>query len=355
MNEMTMSTELLRRTADDSSGRLSLTDHNRCSIRRRGKMQICRKSPRRGLAPMEFVLWLPVLMLVTALMVNFGTMAAWRLRGEVVSRDAVWRTSWPRTGANEPRPHPRVWPVDASMDFDADVPINSLDDTAIQHPVVRGPLPNGFVVKPILDPDERGSMQGTSAIERRFPMLPRLGTYESGEIRHPQLQRRWSVAEMGILSNESRRVPWLYDLPRTPAQFPQAFVSAVQALFNMARFNALRVLDNDADFIRYVGTAPDFHPRISYSLIFTTDPAEVRQRRVLPLVDVLDPRRGVRLGRISQLPLTMANSFLNMYRIARLNGATGLDVSIQQLQDYINMWPAIEQDLKNSFLRASGS
>ncbi|MBI2480878.1 MAG: pilus assembly protein [Planctomycetia bacterium] len=54
---------------------------------------------RRGLAPLEFVLWLPVLLFVMALMVNYGTIATWRVRSEIVSQHAAWRTRWPRNPA----------------------------------------------------------------------------------------------------------------------------------------------------------------------------------------------------------------------------------------------------------------
>ncbi len=44
---------------------------------------------RRGLAPVELVLWFPVLLMVMALIVNYANMTSWRLRGEMVARDAV--------------------------------------------------------------------------------------------------------------------------------------------------------------------------------------------------------------------------------------------------------------------------
>ena len=47
------------------------------------------RAKRRGLAPLEFVLWLPILMMVAGLIVNVGTSQTWRIRGEIVARDAV--------------------------------------------------------------------------------------------------------------------------------------------------------------------------------------------------------------------------------------------------------------------------
>ena len=58
-----------------------------------------RRSPRTrtGLAPLELVLTLPILVFVAALIFNLGVIAMWRVRGEVNSREAVWRARWPRT------------------------------------------------------------------------------------------------------------------------------------------------------------------------------------------------------------------------------------------------------------------
>ena len=44
---------------------------------------------RRGLAPLELVLAIPLLLFVVALSVIFGAVACWKVRGEVVARDAI--------------------------------------------------------------------------------------------------------------------------------------------------------------------------------------------------------------------------------------------------------------------------
>src|SRR5688572_18090339 len=69
---------------------------------------------RHGLAPMELVLWLPVLLFMVALLVNYGTMATWRIRGEVVAHDAAFRARWGRSGNNEGRLTGQ-WPTSASL------------------------------------------------------------------------------------------------------------------------------------------------------------------------------------------------------------------------------------------------
>ncbi len=314
---------------------------------------------RRGLAPVEFVLWLPVLLLVAALMINFGTMAGWRLRGEVVSRDSAWRVRWPRTGANEPRPDATTWPAGAPMTVEADEPLAGLDIPAIQHPVARGPLPNGFEVRPLLDPDDRGATQGQAQIIRPYPMISRLGDYNSGEIKNSTVDQLWQVAQMGIPTNKTRRIPYLYMLPKAAAEYPQAFLAAVQALFNMPHFDALVVLDRDEDVRRYIGHYVDFHPRIRADMA-ETDPAVVRRRKITTdarLVDTLDRNGNVVLGAISRLPRSMTDFFLNMYQAAiqdlqaRLNQMRSemaqLPNHVRDLQRLQSQLPALLNRLRN--------
>ena len=49
---------------------------------------------RRGLAPLELVLALPILLFVMALIVCYGTISAWKVREHSVARLAAWETGW---------------------------------------------------------------------------------------------------------------------------------------------------------------------------------------------------------------------------------------------------------------------
>src|SRR5207302_1365477 len=67
-------------------------------------------SSRRGLAPLELVLSLFFLLVIMALIINFGTTAPWHVRGQIAARHAVWRTLSGRTGSvGYPNP-PNWWP-----------------------------------------------------------------------------------------------------------------------------------------------------------------------------------------------------------------------------------------------------
>lgn len=266
-----------------------------------------------------------------ALMVNYGTMATWRVRSEIVSRHAVWRTRWPRTGANEAAPTRPFWPANAVMTTEPDVALDILDLPAIDHPVVRGPIPNGFVVRPVLEP-MRGAVKGVSEVNRQYPLLPRIGSFESGDVDAPLLDRKWSSAEMRI-ANMFRRTLVLYELPQTDPSLPRAFAGAVQSVLSIPHYAALAVLDRDADIRRYTGRYVDFHPRVGR--MCELDPQVVYDREVEPLVDTRGPDGDIRLGEISRLPRTMTNYFLGMYRAA----VQRMRDRIQTLQDELNGAP----------------
>ena len=321
------------------------------------------RARRRGLAPLELVMWLPILLFVMALMVNFGTFATWRVRGEVVSRHAAWRTRWPRTGADEGRQRP-AWPMDAEMTTEpADTQIVQLDDPVINLPVIRGPLPNGFSVYPILDPDRLGAFQGVSEVDREYPLMPRLGDYQSGAIETPLLDLKWQSALMGI-PNRFRRIKILYELPRTSSALPRAFVTAVRGTLAIPHYNGLRVLDRDQDILRYTGTYVDFHPRTGSGC--ELDLETVYANHVQSLIDTRGRARSIRFGQISQLPRRMTSFFLRMYQRrwdqleAELNGMppptprrraeiqaemAELRLKIDQLEAYRDRLPQLYADL----------
>lgn len=301
------------------------------SLEPRGGKLRRRRARARGLAPLELVLWLPVLLLVVALIVNYGTMATWRIRGEVVSHDAAFRDRWGRTGGDEGRLRGQ-WPPSASMTTVADPPMAELDHPFLQHEVVRGPLPNGWIVQPVLDPDHVGTYRGSADVVRRFPLLPRLGLYESGEIAHSMLDRTWNNREMGI-PNQHRRIPVLYQLPRTDPALPQAFRTALVSLLGIPHFAALEILDNDSDLRLILGAPPDFHPRAGPGC--ELDPEVVFETYVQRLIDHRDERGRLVLGRISRLPGRMTGTFLQTYR----NYVQALESRINALQNELNNIP----------------
>ncbi len=297
---------------------------------------------RSGLAPLELVAALPVLLFVAALIVNFGALAAWRVRGEIVARDQAWRARRPRTGANEAPS--AIWPAGATSDLIGGPQILALAHPELQHAVVRGPLPHGFFVEQLLDP-ARGYYQGRASVTRRFPMLSRLGPYVSGNIRHPLLDQKWPGWEMGI-PNVHRRSLRLYGFPVTDQRLPQHLANTRDSMLSMPNYGALLTLERDSDVYRYHGRYVDFHPRIPhpYSARATVIEARceldgeiVRTGPVARLVDALDEEGRAELRRISRLPRRMTDFFWRLY-----------DTRVRRLERRIEAW---SEELSDRYTR----
>jgi hypothetical protein len=149
-------------------------------------------------------------MLMAALIINMGTMQAWRLRGEVAARNAAWEARWPRNDGIHSR-MPNSWrSVSAAAEHVA--PPAVLDPGILNQPVVRGPLPPATVL-PLFEPGLQASIIGHGRVVRRTPMIRGARPYDSSDIRHPLLDGTWSVREMGLSSATGRRTLDLYIFP----------------------------------------------------------------------------------------------------------------------------------------------
>src|SRR5262245_4693044 len=96
---------------------------------------------RRGLAPVELVLAIPLVLFTVALSVIVGTAACWKIRTSTVARNEIWtyrmpRRDWPRN------PQPAGWPASASASHAGTRQLPDLNSAAFQNAVVRGPLQN---------------------------------------------------------------------------------------------------------------------------------------------------------------------------------------------------------------------
>ncbi len=130
--------------------------------------------PRRGLAMLELTLALPILLFIMALIINYGTIAAWKVREHSVARLAVWETRWPRSGSTDPRPS--YWPATATMESSDQGTVAGMDDSRVDLPVARGPLPGATVNSDLLDPT-RGLREGSASLTRKYPLLGKMGSY----------------------------------------------------------------------------------------------------------------------------------------------------------------------------------
>ncbi len=155
-------------------------------------------------------MWLPVFMLMGALIINIGTMQAWRVRGEVAARNAALGARWPRQ-AWHVAPLPESW-RGVSYDVALIAPPAELDPAALRYPAVRGPL-DGLPVLPLLDPNLLPAIVGRARVQRPLPMIRSMAPYDSAEIRHVMLDGTFTARQMRLSANTLRRTKALYIMP----------------------------------------------------------------------------------------------------------------------------------------------
>lgn len=298
---------------------------------------------RAGLAPLELVLSLPIMLFVMALIIDFGNMAPWKTRATNVAREAAWREHWPHQGGNNPLP--ASWPAnsgqqptaqrpykDASLGRQAAQPLVLATDPFSAHSVVRGP----FVVSTLASPVnvdrtkvdfQSGLVEGTSHIELRLPLLPKL-PHIIYDLRHPLLDYHFTYGEMGYASNDSRRVLLLYSVGLDTGllqQYTQALMRvyqlwAVQSPTELSPGSpGVMTLDRrDDEFIKYQGQAPEFHP--SFRAKRDSDPdcetdrEAVRMALMIGPGGLVDRIQGPRGGGKGGVPDSMASAFIALYQ-----------------------------------------
>ena len=266
------------------------------------------QSRRRGLSTLELVMALPILLMVMALMVNYGVVACWKVRGLSVARNALWSTRWPRSGASNPRPG--YWPQSAGVGTGGAGNVAELDDPRVYQPVARGPMVGAEVNADLLDPT-RGLRRGSATLTRGYAMLSKMGSFQI-EANTLMLDGRWQYPQMGLSSSWRRRIPVIYLLQTAPPNLVTSYVQAVVAIYYASFQEALRPLDNDEEYIYYGqlfgwGGAPDFHPRLNR---FCSLDRSLADERVEDLIDRIQGRDD---PRVSSLAERMARAFIGLY------------------------------------------
>lgn len=333
---------------------------------------------RRGLAPLEMVLALPILLFIMALIINYGTVAGWKVRGLAAARHALWSTRWPRSASASPRPE--YWPPSADLGTASGGPVGQLDDPRVDLPVVRGPLPNGFLVhRDQFDPT-RGLREGDSRLVRHFPLLARLGPYDQ-EAWQRLLDNMWQYQrtdwpEQGQCIPENtrnrwRRIPVLYRLPPSPSWLVQAYVTSAYAILRAPFYDALRPLETwkDDEFVGYARRfgwprpRRDFHPRLEH---FCTLDRAVADQRVQDLIDHVQGKverdeEGNVILRIPSVAEVLADGFIGLYQRviqelqSRMNAVppprpwevAGMQAEISQLRQKISILERFRFQLQN--------
>lgn len=251
---------------------------------------------RRGLAPLELCLVLPLLMFLCALLIYAGTTFVWQVRGLNASRDVVWKARYPRSGF---APAPINWIDPATANLNDTEDYLPLDLPQIDHPVARGPLIGAEVNRDLLDPTLH-PRRGQAALSKQLQIPPQGATLRFN-LQHDLLHDSWTYPQMGMGGNVQQRIPVIYQLAKADPALVQRFIDAVVAIYYSPEMADLAPLDRESDFPRFGRGTPDFHPRLSS--FSSLDVERIREQNVGPLLE-----------RIEQLPSRMTGSYLSLYR-----------------------------------------
>ncbi len=302
-----------------------------------------RRPGRRGLAPLEFILSLPLLLFVMALIVDLGNVSAWKVRGATAARQAIWRQRYPRYRNQDPQP---VWwpannPFQATMNVvNEPQPIFPTDQYA-QYTVARGPQlasPNGsFALNVDLNHRldmTRGSRRGTSYISVPLPLLPNLGPV-TFNLAHPLLDGAWQFGTMpipwGYNGNMTRRTLVLYpdDLTAQVPDLAQLFREAAMKMIQGRENPGLFPLDRDPTL-----NNRNFYPTVGGC---TLDRAEVQNTLIRDLVNrIQGPQGGGRGG----VPQNLAQAYLQYYQSLLPAPPAPAPPGVQEIIDQLNAFIA---------------
>lgn len=294
---------------------------------------------RRGFAPLELILSLPLLLMMMAMIIIVGTAGAWKIRTLANSRQAAARALWPRTGDGDPKPA-SWWPSSAVMSAGPADPAPFDDDPFAPHVVVRGPvvgLQGGGSLR--VDTDlldiSRGLFFGYASIDRDLPLWKQL-PWRNRYRRETQVFSgdHWQYQQMGLDGNIQRRVEVLYPdynlasasnvgLGRTSA--------ALQALLSNPQRPQLLILDRDPELRGYYGDPYDSDWFGRYDR-FNFHPTAFNECS-LDLRGVVDSLTD----RIDQAPCNLARAFRQMYQDQLNSGSTApsLQQSLRQLDQFL--------------------
>jgi hypothetical protein len=301
-------------------------------------MRTSRRSTRRGLAPLELVMALPIFMMVMALMVNYATSTCWKVRTMTAARQGIYRArdGW-RGGGDLHLPD---WPSNGRLNRAGAGTLRTvngawlrpeIDKPFLKGPMIvnEGPYPTGnaggisvYPREPLEMPN--GLSSGTADLTREMPFLKNLRGGGVGgrqgrdlgqfvySLRHVLLENRWQFFNMGYGWNHDRRLKGWYNFETNGAWSQQQarFQQADASLVGYGAREQLVVLDRDPELMNFrqtqnYGCFPGAQGQCSL------DAVTFRQLNLPQTVDRIQGPRG--RGQ-EGVPECLANQFLDMYR-----------------------------------------
>jgi hypothetical protein len=246
---------------------------------------------RAGLAPLELVLSLPLMLCVMALMINFGNAATWKIRASTSARLAVWRARPLWAAGSDPKPS-NWWPASATMNVFSASRIPEVDTVWNQPNIaqawIKGPVfssGGGYLMvrdKRVNEMSE-GISNGDSRLAINYPFMPALGMM-SLRADHNLPQTLWQYHTMGYGLNTSRRAKGWWNIEDSAdwSAEKRRYLTADETMKTNPLREYLRPLDREPElFPSRWGTYPfDFYPRAP--IICIDDPSFVKLQLTLP-------------------------------------------------------------------------
>lgn len=308
--------------------------------------------PRRGLAPLEFVLALPMLVMMMALMIDFGVAGAWKIRTQTNARYAGWRTLTNRSGQFNATPP--YWPSSANLSAQTGTALPNVNQqwdstsdllcncTRGQQLTAPGAIA-AINVPGRLEMDD-DVIRGNADLERNLPLfrgaLPATGGRFRFNVNQDLFDNHWQYNTLGIPHNDYPRSRVWWDIEHADLAALDPAIDTHKQLLdqNLQRLQAnpnqadLYPLDNDDEFLRYTGNAPEFYPRLARLCIADEN---IVYLTAISRTDMDgQPNQNSLLSRIDRLPCTMSQSFTGMYRswICELEQCGAADGDIDPLR-----------------------
>jgi len=310
-----------------------------------------RRMPRRraGLAVLELVLSLPILLMMMALIIGAGAVAAWRIRTETAARNESWRHNWPR-GDYFASVKPKEWPLPVAYRTGQNVA--ALDGDVYKATLVHGGFPNLPVKDNNLFDPTRGLVESEAKFQRRLPLMKRLPAY-SFDVENILLDDAWNYREMGMGANFYHRLRILYDLSEPQQGLQQTFKNAAATVASIHRSSAMSPMDRDDEFMSAMKHYPNFYPHLRSFVSLDVD--MVRERYVQPFTERI-PGKNEGNRRITGVPDRLASGFIGLYRFMQRQLANQMkvpDISQQQIDTLQQGIDALQQkiDTLNRFLQ----
>jgi hypothetical protein len=295
----------------------------------------CRRCARRGLAPLELVLSLFFLLVMMALIINFGTTAPWHVRGQIAARHAVWRTLSGRTGQSG-YPNPPNWWPPATMSAVQGIPLNAntvgqvwnggdLMQPALRGPVITDPATGRQILMNNLQYLEMVNQAevGTASLTKAMPLLPKLRKAAINP-RQPVIDHLWRFSDMnpqsgGVAMRQNgdwRTYGWYRirfeelgngDLMKLFLQFQQTD----QKIQQNPDIASLWPLDRDNEFPPWGLPSPDVYPILAGC---DDSPRSLQRNAIMNPRGLIDRIRGNSTLNVPGVSKTLAQKFIELYK-----------------------------------------